>query len=60
VPAATLEAERLALQEKLAQLSSNHKHILVDSGHNMNIEVPDKVAAAIHSVVTAVRTHKPL
>jgi hypothetical protein len=53
VPAADLEAERLRLQASLVLLSSNGKQILVNSGHNMNLEAPAEVADAIHSVFLA-------
>jgi len=53
VPAADLEAERLRLQASLVLLSSNGKQILVNSGHNMNLEAPAEVAEAIHAVVLA-------
>jgi len=38
-------------------LSSNSKQVIVQSGHNMNLEVPDTVTTAIRDVVEAVRTH---
>jgi pimeloyl-ACP methyl ester carboxylesterase len=60
IPAAQLEKERKDAQANLAKLSSNGKQIIVDSGHNMELEVPDQVAAAIHEIVIAVREHKKL
>lgn len=57
VPAAQLEQERKDGQAKLAKLSSNGKEIIVDSGHNMDVEAPDDVTAAIRLVVNAVRSH---
>jgi pimeloyl-ACP methyl ester carboxylesterase len=57
IPAAQLERERKEGQAKLLLLSSNSKQIIVHSGHNMNLEAPDDVAAAIRDVVTAVRHH---
>jgi pimeloyl-ACP methyl ester carboxylesterase len=54
IPAAQLERERKEGQAKLLLLSSNSKQIIVHSGHNMNLEAPDDVAAAIRDVVTAV------
>ena len=60
VPAAQLEKERKEGQAKLAQLSSNSKQIIVHSGHNMDLEAPDDVAAAIRLVVEAVRHHSKL
>jgi pimeloyl-ACP methyl ester carboxylesterase len=60
IPAAQLEKERQEGQAKLALLSSNSKQIMVHSGHNMDLEAPDDVAAAIHDVVEAVRKHTKL
>jgi pimeloyl-ACP methyl ester carboxylesterase len=57
IPAAQLEKERKEGQAKLALLSSNSRQVILDSGHNMNLEKPDDVAAAIRDVVTAVRNH---
>jgi len=55
VPAAQLEKERKEGQAKLALLSTNSKQIIVHSGHNMELEAPEEVAAAIRRVVEAVR-----
>jgi pimeloyl-ACP methyl ester carboxylesterase len=60
VPAAQLEQERKEGQIKLARLSTNGKQIIVRSGHNMHLEAPDEVAAAIREVVEAVRHHAKL
>jgi len=60
VPAAQLEKERKEGQAKLALLSTNSKQIIVHSGHNMELEAPDDVAAAIRSVVEAVRQGRKL
>ena len=57
VPAKQLEQERKDGQLKLVSLSSNSKQVIVQSGHNMNLEAPDAVARAIQDVVEAVRTH---
>lgn len=57
VPAAQLEKERREGQAKLAQLSSRGKLITVRSGHNMELDAPDDVSAAIRQVVMAVRSH---
>jgi hypothetical protein len=57
VPAAQLEKERKEGQAKLAQLSTNSKQIIIQSGHNMDLEAPAEVSAAIHQVVGAVRHH---
>jgi len=60
VPAAQLEKERKEGQAKLTQLSTNSKQIVVHAGHNMELEKPDDVAAAIRQVVEAVRYHARL
>lgn len=60
IPAAQLEKERKDGQAKLAQLSTNDKEIFVHSGHNMDLEAPDDVTAAIREVVEAVRHHGKL
>jgi deoxyinosine 3'endonuclease (endonuclease V) len=43
--------------DELAKLSSNSKQIFVHSGHNMDLEAPADVTAAIRLVVNAVRSH---
>jgi pimeloyl-ACP methyl ester carboxylesterase len=55
VPAAQLEQERKDGQVKLATLSTNSKQVILHTGHNMNLEAPDDVAAAIRTIVEAVR-----
>jgi len=60
VPAAQLEKERKAGQAMLVKLSTNGKQIVIDRGHNMNLEAPDAVASAIREVVSTVREHRPL
>ena len=55
IPAAQLEKERTEGQTKLTLLSTNGKQIIVQSGHNMELQAPDDVTAAIHEVVEAVR-----
>ena len=60
IPAAQLELERKEGQAKLVLLSRNSKQIIVRSGHNMHLEAPADVAAAIHDVVEAVRKHARL
>lgn len=57
IPAAQLEKERKAGQAALALLSTNSRQIIVHSGHNMEIEAPEDVSAAIHKVVLAVQHH---
>jgi hypothetical protein len=56
-PAAQMEKERQEGQAKLVLLSTNSKQVVIHSGHNMNLEAPDAVAAAIREVVEAVRHH---
>ncbi|MGH9592206.1 MAG: hypothetical protein ACRD5L_03890, partial [Bryobacteraceae bacterium] len=60
IPAAQLEKERMEGARTLAQLSSNSKEILVASGHNVEIEAPEAVSAAIREVAEAVRAHRAL
>jgi pimeloyl-ACP methyl ester carboxylesterase len=60
VPAAQIERERKEGQAKLVLLSSNRKQIIVHSGHNMELEAPSDVTAAIREVVEAVRAHRKL
>jgi len=60
VPAAQMEKERKEGQAKLALLSTNSQQIIVQSGHNMELEAPDNVAAAIRQVAEAVRRHAKL
>lgn len=57
VPPAQMEAERREGQAKLAMLSRNSRQVMIPSGHNMNLEAPDRVAEAIRSVVDAARHH---
>lgn len=57
IPAAQMEKERKEGQAKLALLSTNSKQIMVHSGHNMELQAPDDVTAAIREVVEAVRRH---
>ena len=60
IPAAQLEKERKEGQAKLALLSSNSRQVIVHSGHNMELEAPDDVTAAIRKVVEAARRHGKL
>ena len=60
IPAAQLEKERKEGQANLALLSSNSRQVTVHSGHNMNLEAPDDVTAAIRDVVYAVQHHGKL
>lgn len=57
IRAAQMEKERKEGQAKLAQLSTNSKQIFLNSGHNMELQAPDDVTAAIREVVEAVRRH---
>jgi len=60
IPAAQLERERKEGQAKLALLSTNNREVFVHSGHNMQLEAPDDVTAAIRNVVEAARHHGKL
>jgi pimeloyl-ACP methyl ester carboxylesterase len=60
IPAAQLEKERREGQAKLTLLSTNSKQVIVHSGHNMELEAPDDVTAAIREVVEAARRHGKL
>jgi pimeloyl-ACP methyl ester carboxylesterase len=55
VPAAQIEAERKRAQAELAKLSRRGKVVVLQSGHDMQVEAPDKVADAIEEVVKMVR-----
>jgi hypothetical protein len=50
-----MEKERTEGQGKLAKLPSNSRQIIVHSGHNMELEAPEEVTAAIHTVLVAAR-----
>jgi hypothetical protein len=60
IPAAQLEQERLSTEQQLTKLSSNSLQILVASGHQTHLEVPDVVASAIRTMVSAVHQKRPL
>ncbi len=60
IPAAQLERERLESQIKLTLLSTNSKQVIVNSGHNMELEAPDAVTAAIRQATEAVRSNRKL
>ena len=55
VPAAQLEKERMEGQAKLAELSTNSKQMILNCGHNMELQAPEDVAVAIQRVVEVVR-----
>jgi pimeloyl-ACP methyl ester carboxylesterase len=56
-----LENERLQSQEELTHLSTNSKHIIdMNSGHNIHLEDPTIVIAAIKEVFTAASNHTRL
>jgi pimeloyl-ACP methyl ester carboxylesterase len=55
VTAVQLEKERKEGQAMLVKLSTNSKQLIVKSGHNLELEAPEEVAAAIRTVVEAVR-----
>jgi len=59
ISAAQLEKERKEGQAKLTLLSTNSRQIVVNSGHNMQLEVPEDVSTAIRQLIEAVRhNHK--
>jgi len=60
IPAAQLERERKEGQAKLVLLSANSRQVIVHSGHNMDLEAPDDVTAAIREVVETIRHHRKL
>ena len=60
VTAAQMEQERKDGQERLARLSTDSEQIFVHSGHNMELEAPDDVTAAIRSMVEAIRQGRPV
>jgi hypothetical protein len=55
-----LEKERKEGQAKLTLLSTNSRQVIVHSGHNMELQAPDDVTAAIREGVDAVRQHGKL
>ncbi len=56
-----LESQRLKLQNDLARLSTNSKHIVdKNSGHNIHLEDPATVITAIKLVIYAYKTHTKL
>lgn len=60
IPGAQLDKERKEGQAMLVRLSSNSKQVVLKSGHNMELEAPQEVTAAIRIVVEAVRNGKSL
>jgi hypothetical protein len=53
-----LESERLQAQEALAHLSTNSKHVIdMNSGHNIHVEDPATVIAAVKEVFEAATKH---
>jgi pimeloyl-ACP methyl ester carboxylesterase len=56
VPASELDAERRVLQRQLAHLSVRGEQRVLASGHDMHLEAPDDVVAAILDVVREVRS----
>ena len=60
VPAAQMEQERIEGQAQLARLSANSKHLIIHSGHNMELEAPADVTAAIRRIVQTVQRNKSL
>ena len=61
IDSAELEKERLIQQHELAGLSTNSKHIIdKNSGHNIHLEDPALVIAAIKQVLEAAKNHTKL
>ena len=60
VSAAQMEQEREQGQAKLRLLSTNSRQVKVRSGHNMELEAPDEVAAAIRELRNAIQHHRKL
>ena len=58
--AAQMEQERKDGQERLARLSTDSEQIFLHSGHNMQLEAPQDVTAAIRRMVEAVRQGRPV
>jgi hypothetical protein len=53
--------EKLEQKEKMANLSSNSKHLITTrSGHEIHLDEPELVIDAIKQVINAVRTGKKL
>lgn len=58
---AELENERLKLQEELAHLSTNSKHVIdKNSGHNIHLEDPAVVISAIKEIFCVIKKNKLL
>jgi len=60
IPAVQLESERREGQSKLLRLSRNSRQVMLLSGHNMELEAPEEVVAAIRLLLTAIREKKNL
>jgi pimeloyl-ACP methyl ester carboxylesterase len=58
LPAEQIENERRHGQAQLARLSRSGKLVWVKSGHNMHLEAPDQVTAAIREIVAACRKNE--
>src|SRR5262249_43016790 len=56
VPAAQLSEERKHGEALLASLSTSSKQVFIPSGHNMELDSPQSVAAAIQEMIAAVRS----
>jgi hypothetical protein len=56
LPAAEMERERQEGQAKLRLLSTNSRQVFLETGHNMHLESPGEVSAAIRDLVQAVGT----
>jgi pimeloyl-ACP methyl ester carboxylesterase len=60
IPGEQLEKLRKDGQARLTELSTDGRQIIVGSGHNMELEAPDEVSAAILQVVEAVRHRRAI
>jgi hypothetical protein len=60
ISAAQLESERKEGQSKLARLSTNSRQVIIDSGHNMELEAPDQLVDALRLIVDVVRHKRKL
>jgi len=56
VPAAELERQRVAGQQALAKLSKKGEQRVIAAGHDMHLEAPEEVTAAVRDVVGRVKS----
>lgn len=55
-----IEAQRLRSHAELLSLSSNAIQVVVNAGHDLQLEAPDTVVGAVHMVVMAIRSGRPV